>query len=259
LLASLALAVAVALPRSAAQQTEAPAPKLDVDYEPTPQPVVDAMLRIANVKASDFLIDLGSGDGRIPITAAKTFGASGFGVDLDPRRIKEARANAEKAKVADKVTFVEGDLFKTSLEKASVITLFLYPDLNLSLRPRLLDLAPGTRIVSHAHDMGDWRPDEKRVLLGSAIYLWIVPAKVAGLWKLEAAGQSASLQIKQSFQSLGGTAQTGGRRQPIRNGRINGARVSFEIAIGAKSRRFEGQVGPDGVMVGADWQAKPEK
>src|SRR5262245_40931322 len=101
LLACLALAVAAIPPRSAAQQAEAPAPKLDVDYEPTPQPVVDAMLRMANVKAGDFLIDLGSGDGRIPITAAKTFGASGFGVDLDPRRIKEARANAEKAKVAD--------------------------------------------------------------------------------------------------------------------------------------------------------------
>src|SRR5512145_1878457 len=142
----------------AAAQTEPPA--LDVPYVPTPQPVVDAMLRLAKVKRGDVLYDLGSGDGRIVITAAKRYGVRGTGVDIDPQRIREANANARKAGVAGRVRFVNEDLFQIDFSDATVVTLYLLPRLNLQLRPRLInELRPGTRIVSHGFDMGDWKPD----------------------------------------------------------------------------------------------------
>ena len=151
---------------------------LDVPYVPTNQKVVKAMLKLAKVKKSDVVYDLGCGDGRIVITAAKDYGASGVGVDIDPQRIKEANENAKKAKVADKVKFVEGDLFEMDFSKATVVTLYLLPAINLKLRPKLLEqLKPGTRIVSHAFDMGDWKPEQTRVVEGATIYFWTVPAK----------------------------------------------------------------------------------
>jgi precorrin-6B methylase 2 len=150
---------------------------LDVPYVPTRQTVVDAMLRLANVKKGDVLYDLGCGDGRIVVTAAKQYGATGKGFDIDPQRISEANANAKKAGVADKVTFVNADLFETDLNKASVITLYLLPDVNMKLRPKILALKPGTRIVSHAFDMGDWTPDKTETVDGATIYFWTVPAK----------------------------------------------------------------------------------
>ena len=151
--------------------------KLEVEYEATPHKVVDAMLKLAKLGPDDFLIDLGSGDGRIPIAAAKTYGAKALGVDLDPKRVAEAKANAEREGVTDKVTFVEGDLHGTEIGDATVVTLFLWPTVNLKLRPRLLDLAPGKRVVSHAHDMGDWHPDRQQTVGESDIFLWIVPAQ----------------------------------------------------------------------------------
>jgi SAM-dependent methyltransferase len=159
-------------------QTTATAPKLDVPYVPTPQSVVDAMLKLANVSGKDVVYDLGCGDGRIVITAAKEYGATGTGYDINPERIKEANENAKEAKVTDKVKFVEGNLFKVDYRPASVVTLYLLPNVNLKLRPMLLEqLKPGTRIVSHAFDMGDWEPEETMVVDGSTIYLWTVPEK----------------------------------------------------------------------------------
>ncbi|WP_207429451.1 cyclopropane-fatty-acyl-phospholipid synthase family protein [Pedobacter sp. SYSU D00535] len=149
-----------------------------VPYVPTPQNVVDAMLKLAKVTSNDVLFDLGCGDGRIVITAAKTYGTRGTGVDNNPERIKEANQNAKEANVTDKVRFVEGDLFKTDLRQASVVTLYLLPSVNMQLRPLLLkQLKPGSRIVSHAFDMGDWKPDQTREVDGKMIYLWIVPNK----------------------------------------------------------------------------------
>jgi 2-polyprenyl-3-methyl-5-hydroxy-6-metoxy-1,4-benzoquinol methylase len=166
-------------PDTAAAQQVAPAaaPRTpDVIFVPTPTEVVDAMLAVAKVGPSDVLYDLGSGDGRIPITAAKRFGTRGVGVDIDPQRIKEANESAKEAGVANKVTFIQGDLFEQDLSHATVISLYLLPALNMKLRPTLLKLKPGTRIVSHAFDMGDWTPQQTLNIGGRSVYFWTVPA-----------------------------------------------------------------------------------
>ncbi len=156
-----------------------PAREPDVIYVPTPQPVVDAMLELAKVGPDDVLYDLGSGDGRIPITAAKRFGIHAVGIDINPARIREANANAEEAGVTDLVTFIEGDMFDAWISEASVVTLYLLQSLNVKLRPKLLsELKPGTRIVSHSFDMAnEWEPEETREIDGSKIYLWTVPER----------------------------------------------------------------------------------
>ncbi len=151
----------------------------DVPYVPTPQPVVDAMLQLAQVNSNDVIYDLGSGDGRIPITAAQRFGIRSVGVDINPQRVQEANANAQKAGVTNRVEFRQQDLFETDLRNATVVTLYLLPDVNLKLRPKLLrELRPGTRIVSHAFDMGDWQPQQVQQVDGKTIYLWVVPENV---------------------------------------------------------------------------------
>jgi ribosomal protein L11 methylase PrmA len=170
---------------SLAQQQLKPLEKdPEVPYVPTHELVVAEMLKVAKVGKNDVLYDLGSGDGRIPITAAKKFGTRGVGVDIDPARITEARANAVKAGVADKVKFMQQDLFETDIKEATVVTLYLLPDVNLRLRPKLLaDLKPGTRIVSHNYDMGDWKPLRTitvKVPEEHTIYYWVVPPKGAG-------------------------------------------------------------------------------
>ncbi len=172
---TLTLLIAVcAMATSWAQEPD----RLDVPYVPTTQKVVDAMLKLANVNKKDVLYDLGCGDGRIVITAAKKYGATGTGIDIDPQRIKEAKENAEKADVGDKVNFIQADLFETDFSKATVVTLYLLPSVNLKLRPQLLkQLKPGTRIVSHAFDMGDWQPEKTETIDGSTIYFWTVPNK----------------------------------------------------------------------------------
>jgi SAM-dependent methyltransferase len=153
-------------------------PKLDVPYVPTPMPVVDAMLDLAKVNRNDTLYDLGCGDGRIVVRAAQRFGCRGVGVDLDPRRVAEARANASREKVTALTRFEVGDVFAFDFSPASVVTMYLLPSVNLKLRPRLLaELKPGTRIVSHDFDMGDWEPKTVREVLRSRLYLWTVPAR----------------------------------------------------------------------------------
>lgn len=151
---------------------------LDVPYVPTPQKVVDGMLKLADVQKGDVVYDLGCGDGRIVITAAKDYGATGIGVDLNPERIKEANENARDAKVEDKISFQVGDLFDFDFSKADVLTLYLLPDVNMTLRPKIqAEMKPGSRIVSHAFDMGDWEPDERISVEGKTIYLWTIPEK----------------------------------------------------------------------------------
>ncbi|HEY9282484.1 MAG TPA: 50S ribosomal protein L11 methyltransferase [Pyrinomonadaceae bacterium] len=166
------LACAAALAQEPQQEV-----KRDVPYVPTPQEVVDEMLRMANVGKDDVVYDLGCGDGRLVITAVKKFGAKrGVGVDIDPQRIKESNANAQAAGVGDRVKFVVQDLFKTDIKEASVVTLYLLPDVNLRLRPVLWrDLKPGTRVVSHAFDMGDWQPEKTTSVEGRMIYFWTIP------------------------------------------------------------------------------------
>ncbi|MBD2497439.1 cyclopropane-fatty-acyl-phospholipid synthase family protein [Nostoc sp. FACHB-280] len=162
-------------PTTTTQPQERPG---DVPYVPTPQPVVDAMLQVAKVGKNDVLYDLGSGDGRIVVTAAQKYGTRGVGIDINPERIQEANANAQRAGVTDRVEFRQQDLFKTDLSEATVITLYLLPEVNLRLRPEILKLKPGTRIVSHAFDMGDWKPQQTLQVDGKTIYYWVVPKEI---------------------------------------------------------------------------------
>ena len=167
----LALVCFVALPALA--QTRTP----DVIFVPTPQEVVDEMLRVANVRKGDRLYDLGSGDGRIAVTAARRYGIRATGIDIDPQRIQEANENAQKAGVTALVDFRNEDLFQADFSDATVITLYLLPELNVRLRPKLLALRPGTRIVSHAFDMGDWKPEKRLDVNGRTVYFWTVPPR----------------------------------------------------------------------------------
>jgi SAM-dependent methyltransferase len=163
---------------TAAQQPSTPLRHPDVIYLPTPPEVVDAMLKMAKVTKDDLVYDLGCGDGRIVIAAAKQFGARGIGIDIDPQRIKEAEENAKAAGVTDRVSFKLGDLFEEDLRPANVVTLYLLTSLNLKLKPKLLsELRPGTRVVSHQFDMGDWKPDESVDLSGRHVYLWTIPSQ----------------------------------------------------------------------------------
>jgi ribosomal protein L11 methylase PrmA len=172
----LCLLATMLAPLSALAQSRTP----DVIYVPTPQEVVEAMLRVADVKKGDRLYDLGSGDGRIAITAAKRYGIRATGIDIDPQRIREARENAKKQGVTKLVDFRQEDLFKADFRDATVITLYLLPDLNVKLRTRLwAELKPGTRIVSHAFDMGDWQPEQTLDVNGRTVYFWTVPARSA--------------------------------------------------------------------------------
>ena len=176
--AAAALAAPALIGRAIAQ-TE-PTPRLDVPFVPTPQIVVDKMLELAKVQKTDFLIDLGSGDGRIPVTAAERFGVKALGVDINPQRIKEANERAQAANVTNLVEFRQEDLFQTDLSQANVLTMYLLPSVNLKLRPKILsDMKPGTRVVSHAFDMGDWAPEQKVTVDGRTVYLWTVPPRKA--------------------------------------------------------------------------------
>jgi cyclopropane fatty-acyl-phospholipid synthase-like methyltransferase len=178
---TLCSALIAALGAPAAGQTTAQQGQLrtpDVIFVPTPQEVVDAMLEVAKVTKTDVVYDLGSGDGRIPVTAAKKYGARAIGIDIDPQRIKEANANAQAAGVTDKVKFLNQDLFTTDISEATVVTLYLLPSLNVKLMPKLkAELKPGTRIVSHAFDMGDWKPEQTLNVNGRTVYYWTIPKR----------------------------------------------------------------------------------
>jgi len=165
----------VEAPQAAAQDA---ARRPDVIYVPTPEEVVEAMLQVANVTKNDIVYDLGSGDGRIPVTAAKKYGARGVGIDIDPQRIKEANENVARNGVGDKVKILNADLFATDISEATVVTLYLLPSLNVKLMPKLMkELKPGTRIVSHAFDMGDWKPEKELDVNGRKVYYWVIPKK----------------------------------------------------------------------------------
>jgi SAM-dependent methyltransferase len=206
----------------------------DVPFITTPDNVTLTMLMIARTNAQDYVIDLGSGDGRIVITAAKQFGARGLGVEIVPDLVRKSRDNAAAAGVAPMVEFREEDLFKTDLAKASVITLYLLPEVNLELRPKLLALKPGTRIVSHDWDMGDWPPErsitvdvpDKKIGLekSSKVHLWIVPARLHGTWCGTGRAKHATLKVGQKFQAFRATLARGDKRHSF-NGRIRGTQV----------------------------------
>ena len=246
-------AITVLAGSAAAQET----PRLDVIFVPTPMHVVERMLELAELKKGEFLIDLGSGDGRIPVTAAKKYGARGLGVDLDPDRIKEANANVTKEKVGDMVEIRRQNLFETDIAKADVISMYLLTDLNLRLRPKLLDLKPGTRLVSHAFSMGDWMPERTETLSPRYdVYLWIVPAKVEGRWNVVRGEKQFTVDLKQRYQNFEGTAQVDGKTVPVQNGRLRGKEITFDVEVDSQFGTFRGEVEGDTIKGAAGWQAK---
>jgi SAM-dependent methyltransferase len=201
----------------------------DVMWLPTPDAMVTRMLQAAKVTASDHVVDLGAGEGRIPIAAAKAFGAKATGIEYDADLAALARRNAVRAGVADRVAIVTGDIFKEDFSRASVVTMYLLPELNQQLRPQLLKMKPGTRIVSHMWDMGEWEPDEAFSVDDSDAYLWIVPAQVAGRWKLESERNAPAVEINltQQFQRIGGTMTIGRTAQPLLGAYVRGDILGF--------------------------------
>ncbi|HYF52891.1 MAG TPA: methyltransferase domain-containing protein [Salinarimonas sp.] len=245
------------------QAALAQAPSLDVPYVPTPESVVDRMLELADVKATDYVVDLGSGDGRMPIRAAQKYGARGLGVDLNPQRVQEANENAKTAGVTDKVEFRVGDLYETPLdERVNVMTMYLLTRVNADLRPRILNgLKPGTRVVSHAFNMGDWTPDRAEKVDGRDVYFWIVPAKVDGRWQMKAGNDEILLDMTQQFQKVQGVARLNGRYHTLQSVTLRGDEISFAIEPReGPARRFTGRVGPGGIegtqTDGAAWSAR---
>jgi SAM-dependent methyltransferase len=230
-------------------------PRLDAPSVASDQAVVDAMLSLARLEPDDYVIDLGSGDGRILIAAARSNGARGLGVDIDPAQIEQANRNARNAGVTGLVSFRRQDLFQTPLQEADVVTLYLTAEVNLRLRPRLLALRPGTRVVSHEFDMGDWRYDERRRVGTSEIYLWIIPARVDGTWTLTENGRSVPLTIAQEYQRFTGTA---GEDWRIEQGRLEGSALRFIANTGRGRRVYEGIVDGNritGTGTNANWSA----
>jgi SAM-dependent methyltransferase len=225
----------------------------EVPFVPSPQVVVDEMLRLANVTKDDFVMDLGSGDGRILITAARKFGARGIGVDLDETLIAQSDENARVANVADRVQFLRQDLFKTDFSKASVITMYLLPGVNMRLRPSLLALKPGTRIVAHDFDLGDWKPDVK-VTIRKNVMLWIVPAKMQGRWRLQlllpAGAQTWDMDIRQKHQEIDGVVRVADRPPAgLWQASLRGDRVSF-VLVDNTDRESEANMYFAGVVRG---------
>ena len=200
------------------------------------------MLQMVDVTPGDFVIDLGSGDGRIAIAAAGK-GARALGVDINPQRVQEARQNARKAGVEDRVTFREANLFDTRIGEATVVTMYLLPNVNMRLRPRLLgELKPGTRVVSHAFHLADWSPDQQANIGYRQIFMWVVPAKVAGRWRVESATESFALTLEQSFQRIEGTAQIAGMTVRVVGASLRGTDIAFALPDG---RKFQGRVAGD--------------
>lgn len=244
----MALGLGVAMPALAYSDSG-----LDVPYVQTPDNVVDSMLELANVTANDYVIDLGAGDGRLLIGAAQQRGASGFGVDIDPRLVELANKHAKQAGVADRAHFVVQDLFDTDLSKATVVMLYLLPDVNLKLRPVLLDtVQPGTRVVSHDYGFGDWQPDRKITVDApnkpvnrvkqSDLLFWVVPAKVQGSWTAAQDGHDYSFNLQQRFQFVQGTVQIDDQQLPISEGRLKGRTLTFSFKDDEGIAHFEGSV-----------------
>src|SRR3989338_5098356 len=243
------LALALAAMPAAAQQKSEFAPQVgqagkDVIWVPTPPEVVAKMLQMARIAPNDFVIDLGSGDGRIAIAAAKKFGARSMGVEYNPDMVALSNREAQRQGVADKVKFVKADIFETDFSQATIITMYLLPDLNLKLQPKILDQKPGTRVVSHQFNMGEWQPDETANVDNRLAHLWIVPAKAGGTWSLriDDKAQERPLVIRQSFQMLSVQFNSSNATLAFADGRGRDDEVSFAIMDASVRREFSGRV-----------------
>jgi Methyltransferase domain len=251
------VAFAIAFSNAALGQTAAPAQQdytpsvgqegKDVIWVPTPQSLVERMLQMAKTTAKDYVVDLGSGDGRTVITAAKKFGATALGIEYNQDMVELSKRNAQKEGVTDKAQFMRADIFQTDFSKATVLTLYLLPSLNLKLRPTILDMKPGTRVVSHAFTMDDWAPDQVESSEGRTAYMWIVPAKVSGTWRVDVPGaQAYEASFIQQFQNVGGSAKVSNKPVQFSNGKLRGDTITFSIGEeGAARRDFTGRVNGD--------------
>jgi SAM-dependent methyltransferase len=251
LAASLALALAV--PPAGAQFSASPLPAVpaplgqpskDSVWVPTPDRVIHRMLQLADTTKNDLVVDLGSGDGRIPIMAARKFGARGLGVEFEENLVRYSIESAKRQGVAGRARFVRGDLFEADISKATVIALYISPGVMTRLKPRLLELKPGTRVVSHHFTLEDWEPDETLKVEERMAYLWVVPAKVAGDWSVRAAEDRFSIRFEQQYQALRASAQRGGSSAPVIGVRLRGTEIQFTAFDRAGNpRRYRGQVG----------------
>jgi len=246
--APVALLLACALPAAAQQKDKEYEPQVgqagkDVIWVPTPDEVVQRMLRMAQVTANDYVVDLGAGDGKIAIAAAKTMGARSLGIEYNPDMAKHAQRNVEKAGVQGKAKVVQGDIFQSDFTTATVVTMYLLPALNMKLRPQILAMRPGTRVVSHSFNMEDWEPDETSNMDGRRAYLWIVPANVMGSWSVEMGSERADLTLEQKFQKLDGHVQLGTIQAGLREARLRGFQISFAYVDNNGVRRdFNGRI-----------------
>ena len=254
------IAIGLSARESSAQSARGYEPRVgqagkDVVWVPTPDELVEKMLNLGNVTASDYVIDLGSGDGRTVIMAAQR-GAGAHGIEYNPEMVELSKQNAAKAGVGERATFAKEDLFESDFSKASVITMFLLPQINLKLRPKILDLKPGTRIVSNSFTMGEWREDGSDSLDSECVnwctaLLWIVPAKVAGTWKLA----QGELTLQQSYQFISGTLQSGSDVTPIANGKLKGDQILFNAGGVVYAGQVSGGSMQGTLSSGGTWSA----
>jgi hypothetical protein len=241
---ALMLCAAAYLPHAGAAQFEPQVgqPGKDVIWVPTPDSLVERMLDMARATPKDFLVDLGSGDGRTVIAAAKR-GIRAQGIEYNPDMVALSRTNAERAGVADRASFVHGDVFATDFSQATVVTMYLLSSLNIKLRPTLLDMKPGTRIVSHAFNMGDWTPDETSTVNGYTAYLWIIPAKVRGRWQASGPSGPFELILDQAYQKITGKVTGSGFTSNVADPILEGERIQFTLVDSAgRFVRFRGTV-----------------
>lgn len=258
LLASVLLFFFAFAPISAAQDQGAGPAKLqvgqpgkDVVWVPTPHRLIERMLQMADTTGKDVVVDLGSGDGRIPIAAAKKFGARALGIEYEADLVQLSIRTAAREGVAERVRFLRQDLFQADLSEATVVTLYVSPAVMLALRPRLLGLKPGTRVVSHQFTLGDWAADEQAIVEGASGYLWVVPARAEGNWQLRLGEVSYELELQQSYQMLRGSAEHQGKRSPVIAARLRGEDIRFMfIDRNGDPRSFSGRVAGD-AMAGA--------
>lgn len=248
LLLVLCLILGLALDARTSAQTLDPA----IPYVPTPDAVVNLMLKLGDAGPGDVHYDLGSGDGRFVIAAICDFDvARSVGIDINPRRIRESRENAQKAGVSGKTRFILGDLFKQDLIGVDVLTLYLSPEVNRRLRPKILsEMAPGARVVSHDFRMGDWEADAHQRFGKSDIYMWVVPAEIGGAWRGTASEGSVAVDFRQKYQELSGLLEIRGQQVPLQ-GRLDGKKIRFHAVVmqGGQTEklRFTGQVADDGI------------
>ena len=241
----IAASLLFALPAAAQQKYEPQVGQAgkDVIWVPTPDEVVDRMLRMAQVGPNDLVYDLGAGDGKIAIAAAKKFGARAVGIEYNPDMAKHAQSNVVAAGVTGRASVVQGDIFVTDFSQATVVTMYLLPGLNMRLRPTLLAMRPGTRVVSHSFTMEDWDADETSSMDGRRAYFWVVPASVNGGWTLDSAGEKNELVFEQRFQKIEGTVGLGHTQAGLRDARLRGFVISFAwVDNNGVLRNFSGRV-----------------